>query len=79
MEIDIVAESDDGGALLFGEASWAENPDTAALLHALHRKAKNFPHVENRKVLFGLWLKTGGRRVLDAEVMTPARVLRCLR
>lgn len=79
MEIDIVAESDDGRALLFGEASWSEKPDPAALLHALHRKAENFPHVRNRKVLFGLWLKAGGGRMPGAQVMTPATVLRCLR
>ena len=78
MEIDIVSESDDGDALLLGEASWAEDADPGALLHALHRKAENFPLLKKRKALFGLWLKTGRRHIRGTEVFTPAQVMRSL-
>jgi len=79
MEIDIVAESDDGSALLLGEASWADKPDASALLQALHRKAQNFPQVQNRKVLLGLWLKGGHKPIPGAQIITPTMVMRCLR
>jgi len=79
MEIDIVSESEDGGALLLGEASWGEGVDASALLRTLHRKAENFPHVEEREVLFGLWMKSGDKRTQGAKIVTPAMVMRCLR
>ncbi len=79
MEIDILSESDDGGALLLGEARWAEDADAAAILASLQRKAENLPFVKTREVLFGLWLKTGRKRVQGAKVITPAMVMRNLR
>ena len=74
MEIDIVSESNDGGALLLGEASWAEDVDASVLLRTLYRKAENFQHVEKREVRFGLWLKSGRKRIRGAEMITPAMV-----
>jgi hypothetical protein len=79
MEIDIVSESEDGGALLLAEASWVEDVDASALLRSLHRKAENFPHLGKREVLFSLWLKSGRKRIQGAETITPPMVMRCLR
>jgi hypothetical protein len=79
MEIDIVSESEDGSALLLGEASWAEDVDASALLRSLHRKVENFPHVGKREVVFSLWLKSGRKRIKGAEIIAPAMVMRCLR
>ena len=79
MEIDLVSESDDGGALLFGEASWAEDLDASDALGRLHRKAENFPHVGKREVRFGLWLKSGPKRNQGARIISPAMVMQCLR
>jgi hypothetical protein len=79
MEIDIVSESEDGGALLLAEASWLEDVDASALLRSLHRKAEIFPHLGKREVLFSLWLKSGRKRIQGAETITPPMVMRCLR
>jgi len=78
LEIDIVAESEDRQALLFGECRWSDDAKAAQVLAALQRKAERFPERGNRTALFGLWLKRRPRRCRGAEVLTPATVLRAL-
>jgi hypothetical protein len=79
LEIDIVAESEDGTALLFGEAKWSDAVAGSALVQALRHKAERFPHVGGRRVVLGLWLKRGAAQIAGAQVFGPRDVLRVLR
>jgi len=79
MELDLVAESDDGSALLLGEAQWTEVDDALRLLAQLRRKAENFPLAGKREICLGLWLKVAHRPPAGARVLTPSQVLRALR
>lgn len=80
LEIDLVAESTDGTALLLGEVKWTTTPDLDRLWAGLQRKAKNFPLGEGRKVFLGLWMPTAtGRRRRGVRCFGPQEVLRALR
>lgn len=77
MEIDIVAESTDGRALLLGEARWSEE-SSDRLLRELAGKAERFPERRGRGVVLALWLKGERRRAESGTVLTPESVLRAL-
>jgi AAA+ ATPase superfamily predicted ATPase len=79
LEIDVVAESDTGDALLIGEVKWTAPDDPARTLHELERKAAQLPFVEGRKVFLALWLKEPVQGSLSGQVMTPQQVLAGLR
>jgi AAA+ ATPase superfamily predicted ATPase len=79
LEIDIVAESEDGRALLFGEAKWSDTPPHSELVRALRHKAERFPAVAGRRVVLGVWLKRSPTRLAGVKVFTPRAVLRVLR
>lgn len=79
MEVDLVAESADGSALLVGEAKWAGVADLDRLVEQLRRKAENLPGRGDRKIVLGLWLRAPTRRPVGASVFTPGELLRALR
>jgi hypothetical protein len=79
LEIGVVAESEDGEALLLGEARWSEAGEGQRLARDLRARAERFPLADGREVLLALWLRRGPARVGDVRVLTPARVLRALR
>jgi hypothetical protein len=54
-EVDIVAESTDGTAVLIGEAAWTEDPDRTRLEAEARRKAENLPFVHGRQLMVGVW------------------------
>jgi AAA+ ATPase superfamily predicted ATPase len=68
MEIDVVAESEDGRALLVGEVKWSRRVDWKREEAALRRKAANLPLAQDREVCLGLWAPTvpprGGRHAI---------------
>jgi len=77
MEVDVVAESEDGSTLLVGEVKWSRRVDWKREEATLRRKAENFPLARGRNVLLALWapsppaargdvLRFGASRVLDA-------------
>jgi AAA+ ATPase superfamily predicted ATPase len=77
MEVDLVAESEDGSALLVGEVKWSRRVDWKREEAALRRKAENLPLARGRDVRLALWapspppsrggaLRFGASRVLDA-------------
>jgi AAA+ ATPase superfamily predicted ATPase len=77
MEIDVVAESEDGSALLLGEVKWSRRIDWKREEATLRRKAENLPLARGRHLRFAVWapsappsrgelLRFGARRVLDA-------------
>jgi hypothetical protein len=79
MEIDVVAESVDGGALLLGEVSWARDAHPGTLLQSLRRKAANFPLARGRTLRLAVWTSTGGHARGADRVYGPREVLRALR
>jgi uncharacterized protein len=79
LEIDVVAESDSGDALLIGEVKWTAPDDLARTLHELERKAAQLPFVEGRKVFLALWLKEQVQGPLSPQVMASQQVLDGLR
>ena len=79
LEIDVVAESEDGTAVLLGEAKWSEQVDVARLVDGLQRKAERFPSRGRRAVVTALWLQRRPRGRVPAVVFTPSDVLRGLR
>jgi hypothetical protein len=78
LEIDIVAESEDGRSLLLGEAKWSEKTDAPRLRERLKRSAENLPFVKGRKVILALWLKRE-RRAPRVKIFSPRHVLALLR
>jgi len=81
MEIDVVAESEDGSTLLVGEVKWSRRVDWRREEAALRRKAANLPLAQDRRVCLGLWTPTssspGGRHTVGR--FTARRVLASLR
>lgn len=78
MEVDVVAESTDGRALLLGEVRWTDGSmkDEAG---ALARRAANFPEAGGRTIHLALWLKRRRPPTHGAAIFTPADVLGALR
>ncbi len=78
MELDVVAESEDGSTLLVGEVKWSRRVDWKREEAVLRRKAENLPLVRARRVRLALWapsaasrprggvLRFGADHVLDA-------------
>ena len=54
-EVDIVAESTDGTAVLVGEVAWTKRPDRPRLEAEARRKAENLPFVRGRQLVVGVW------------------------
>jgi hypothetical protein len=78
MEIDVVAASDDGKAILLGEAGWTRGDTSASLAAELRRKAAVFPLTDGRTIHLALWLAHPAR-IRDVHTFTPHDVLRALR
>jgi uncharacterized protein len=79
LEIDLVAESAEGDALLVGEVKWAAAADPASMLAELARKAARLPFVQGRDVLPAVWLKAPVRGAHNRRVVTPQQVMAGLR
>ena len=62
MEIDVVAESEDGGALLVGEVKWSRRVDWRREEAELRRKASRLPLAQGREVCLALWTPTASPR-----------------
>jgi hypothetical protein len=76
LEVDIVAESTDGAALLVGEAEWSSKSDLQRLRTALQNKVARLPFVRGREVLTGIWTPVSPGR---AGHFGPRNILRALR
>jgi len=78
LELDVVAESVDGRAVLVGEAKWSRAAaEPGAAKDRLVSKANNTTWARGRRIVPVLWLKRGGRPA-DGHVQTPNDVLTCL-
>jgi AAA+ ATPase superfamily predicted ATPase len=74
-EVDMVAESTDGTALLIGEVVWSKDFDRTRLEAEARRKAENLPFVRGRQLVVGVWTPAAARRGGHFE---PGVVLRTL-
>jgi hypothetical protein len=79
LEVDLVAQSSDGGSLLVGEVKWAAPRDTERLLAQLEGKARRLPAAAGREIVLALWLKAPGEGPAAERVLTPRQVLEVLR
>ncbi len=79
LELDVVAESEDGKSLIVGEVEWSDEIDSGRLVSELRRKAENFPLREGRGVQLALWTKKAIRVPRDVKTFVPRQVLEVLR
>lgn len=81
MEIDVVAESLDGTAILLGEAKWERKTRVRPLLETLRQKAANFPQARGKEIISAVWCKepelTGNTS--DIALIGPTEVMSALR
>ncbi|RPI09240.1 MAG: ATP-binding protein [Zetaproteobacteria bacterium] len=76
LEVDIVAESTDGTALLVGEVQWSSRADPQPLRTELQHKVARMPLAHRREVLTGIWTPAGTGR---GGHFGPRDILRALR
>jgi uncharacterized protein len=79
LEVDVVAESSDGGSVLVGEVKWAAPRDAERLLAQLEQKARRLPATTGRETVLALWLKGPVDTLTAGPVVTPRQVLEVLR
>jgi AAA+ ATPase superfamily predicted ATPase len=75
-ELDVVAESLDGTAVLIGEAKWTARGDPQRWRRDLARRAAAAPFVRGRRVVHAVWVRDGAP---EADVVTPDEVMAALR
>lgn len=80
IEIDVVAESVDGSAVLVGEAKWSRKVDVARVAGELLARAARLPFLRSRKVVAALWVRTAtGQAPAGVEIVDSKRALDALR
>lgn len=80
LELDIVAESVDGTAVLVGEAKWGRRPKNIQSLHGqLMQKAQRCPALAGRKIHTTLWLGGAGAADNPEMVCDEAMTMMALR
>ena len=79
LEIDVVAESQDGKALLLGEVKWTPSRSLGRAGTQLGQKAQRFPLAEGRQVFMGTWTEARPARPdTTSGWFGPKDVLRAL-
>jgi hypothetical protein len=79
MEIDVVAESENGATLLVGEVKWSRRIDWTREQAALRHKAENLPLARGRTVQLALWSPSPPRSRGDVLHFGASEVLDALR
>lgn len=80
LELDAVAESRDGDAVLLGEAKWgAAGLPSPGVRDRLLAKARNLPFLRGRQVVPVLWAGRPGKAVPGLNILSPDAVLDGLR
>jgi AAA+ ATPase superfamily predicted ATPase len=76
LEVDVVAESTDGAALLVGEVEWTQEAGRHRLRAEIQQKAARLPFGRGREVMVGVWTPSGTGR---GGHFGPRDILRALR
>lgn len=80
MELDVVAESADGAAILVGEAKWqAGSYNTETLLARLREKAERCPATMGKSIVPALWLGNGKGRTKGPSSYSEAETMAALK
>lgn len=77
-EVDLVAESADGSALLIGEVEWSEPNDLGRARAELERKATLLPFADGRPVFKALWRKRAAAEQ-QPDLISASEILASLR
>lgn len=75
IEIDVIAESTDGKALLIGECKWTEGEYAGRLLAQLKEKTSTLPHAKGKEVVYALFLKYAPKDSFCENVFLPEDVI----
>ena len=79
IEIDVVAESTDGKALLIGECKWTESENGTRLIYELEEKAKKLPFVAGKEIILCLFLKNTPVDIISQKVFLPDDIVMLLK
>lgn len=79
IEIDVVAESDDGKALLIGECKWTESANATRLIYELEKKAQKLPFVNGKTIIPCLFLKNIPVDSISQKVFLPDDIVMMLK
>ena len=71
IEIDVVAESTDGKALLVGECKWTESENAARLIYELEERIQKLPFATGKTIIPCLFLKTNPVDSITQKVFFP--------
>jgi AAA+ ATPase superfamily predicted ATPase len=79
IEIDVVAESTNGKALLVGECKWTESENAARLIYELEEKAQKLPFSKGKTIIPCLFLKTNPVDKITQRVFLPNDIVKMLK
>jgi len=79
IEIDIIAESSDGKALLVGECKWTESENAARLIYELKEKVQKLPFAKGKTIVPCLFLKTTPDDKITNQVYLPDDIIAMLK
>ena len=79
IEIDLIAESTDGKALLVGECKWTESENAARLLFELETKVNKLPFAQGKKIIPCLFLKNAPMDNSTQNIYLPNDIIMMLK
>ena len=79
IEIDVIAESTDGKALLVGECKWTESENSSRLIYELEEKAQKLPFAKGKKIIPCLFLKVKPTDSIQQKVFLPDDIVQMLK
>lgn len=79
LEIDVVAESEDGGELLVGEVKWTNLKNAVEIAATLRARAAQLPFAVGKRVHLGIWAKEAPGRLDGVQGFGAKEVVRVLR
>jgi uncharacterized protein len=79
IEIDLIAESADGKALLIGECKWTENENASRLLFELETKVEKLPFAQSKKIILCLFLKNSPSDNFTQNIYLPNDIIMMLK
>jgi AAA+ ATPase superfamily predicted ATPase len=79
LEIDVVAESEDGAELLVGEVKWTSLKNLGEVISSLRSRAAQLPFAAGKRVHLGIWAKEAAGRLDGVQGFGASAVVKALR